>query len=259
MTKEYSGLSRIYDYLVSGVDFESWIDYVEELLLYFGLNAASVADIACGTGNTAFPFARRGYKTMGVDISREMLDMARAKAEALELKVTLLEQDMRQLFLPEQVDLVTCFHDGLNYLLDIGDLELCFRRVHDNLRDGGVFIFDLNRVVWLSGAEGGTTVVSEEDMTLIWDTGYDPGRDIWSITLTAFFREGEVFRKFTETHCEKGYRPEEVTPCLTDAGFTLLGAFNAFSFTPSDNRSVRHFYVAQKQQERRAHFSVVFP
>ena len=34
--QQYSGLARIYDYLVQGVDFEDWIDYVEALLDLYG-------------------------------------------------------------------------------------------------------------------------------------------------------------------------------------------------------------------------------
>jgi len=246
MTKEYSGLARIYDYLVTGVDFEGWIDYVEELLGRFNLHAASVADIACGTGNTAFPFARRGYKTVGVDISGEMLALARLKAETQNLDVPFIEQDMRELALPEQADLITCFHDGLNYLPDIREISQTFQRVYDNLRPGGAFIFDLNRVTWLSGSDNSPVVVEEQDMTLIWQSGYEQENELWTIKLTAFVRDGDTYRKFTETHREKGYQPAEIFSNLSRTGFHVLGSFNAFNFNPADESGVRHFYVAQK-------------
>ncbi|HBX22771.1 MAG TPA: class I SAM-dependent methyltransferase [Desulfotomaculum sp.] len=246
MTKEYSGLARIYDYLVSGVDFDGWIDYVEALLSRFDLQAASIADIACGTGNTVFPFARRGYKTVGVDISGAMLDLARAKAQALNLDVSFIKQDMRKLMLPEQVDLITCFHDGLNYLLDITDIKQTFRQVNDNLRPGGTFIFDLNRVTWLAGSDNSPVLVDDDDMTLFWESEYVQASEIWTIKLTAFVREGNIYHKCTEIHQEKGYHPIEIVASLADTGFNILGSFNAFSFAPADNSSVRHFYVAQK-------------
>ncbi len=246
MTKEYSGLARIYDYLVAGVDFEGWIDYIEALLGRFGLEAASVCDIACGTGNTAFPFARRGYKTTGVDISGEMLALARLKAKAQNLDVAFIEQDMRALALPAQADLITCFHDGLNYLPDIKEISQTFKGVYDNLRPGGAFIFDLNRVTWLSGSDTGPMVLEEEDLTLIWQSGYERESEIWTIKLTAFVRDGDVYHKFTETHREKAYHQTEIALKLSAAGFHILGSFNAFSHNPADDGSVRHFYVAQK-------------
>jgi len=244
--EQYSGLSRIYDYLVAGVDFDAWIDYAEALLRHFGLQARSVADMACGTGNTAIPFARRGYKTFGIDIAGEMLALARAKSAAENLSITFLKQDMRHLRLPEKVDLITCFHDGLNYLLEIEDIKQTFHKVNENLLDRGAFIFDLNAVTWLSGSDNSITVVDDSDMTIIWETGYNKTANIWHINLTGFVREGEYYKKFAESHREKAYRPEEIASYLEDTGFMLLGSFNAFTFDAIHRKSIRHFYVAQK-------------
>lgn len=244
--EQYSELSRIYDYLVAGVDFDAWIDYAEALLQHFGLQARSVADIACGTGNTAIPFARRGYKTFGIDISGEMLALARAKSAADNLSVTFLKQDMRHLRLPEKVDLITCFHDGLNYLLEIEDIKQTFHKVNENLLEHGAFIFDLNAITWLSGADNSVTVMDDADMTIIWESGYNKTANIWHINLTGFVREGEYYKKFSESHREKAYRPEEIASCLGDTGFMLLGSFDAFTFDAIHSKSIRHFYVAQK-------------
>lgn len=243
---QYSGLARIYDYLVSGVDFESWIDYVEALINRFELQTGSVADIACGTGNTAIPFARRGYSIIGVDIAEEMLNLAKVKTASDNISITFSQQDMRYLSLPEKVDLITCFHDGLNYLLDINDIEKTFQAVYKNLKNDGAFIFDLNAVVWLSGADNSVTVIDDQDMTIIWETGYDNKQDVWQVKLTGFVREDEYYKKFSETHCEKAYAPEEIAACLKRAGFSLLGSFDAFTFAPIKHNSIRHFYVAKK-------------
>ena len=189
--QQYSGLARIYDYLVQGVDFEDWIDYVEALLDLYGGRVKKVADLACGTGNTTLPFARRGYTSWGVDLAPDMLSLARHKAEQAGLKVEFIQQDMRQLALPEPVDLVTAFHDGLNYLLELADLRATFLKVQANLTPGGFFIFDLNAVRWLAIPEkqDDTVVVEEPDLTLIWNTSYDPLEEIWQIKLSGFYRE----------------------------------------------------------------------
>jgi SAM-dependent methyltransferase len=243
---QYSGLARIYDYLVYGVEFEGWIDYVEALMHHFNLRAGSVADLACGTGNTTIPFARRGYKTTGVDIAGEMLACARNKAAADGLEINFIQQDMRHFTLPEKVDLVTCFHDGLNYLPDISDIKKTFLRVHENLNEKGAFIFDLNAVIWTAGVDHNVAVVDEQDITLIWETSYNDIINTWQIKLTGFVRENNHYYKFTEIHSEKAYNPEDIAACLRESGFDLLGSFNAFSFDPIQHNSVRHFYVAQK-------------
>jgi ubiquinone/menaquinone biosynthesis C-methylase UbiE len=42
-------------------------------------NGAKVLDVATGTGKQAFAFARKGYQVTGIDLSEEMLQIARRK------------------------------------------------------------------------------------------------------------------------------------------------------------------------------------
>lgn len=246
--QRYAGLAAIYDYLVSGVDFEGWIDYLEEILENFGYRATTVLDLACGTGNTILPLARRGYNAAGLDLSLEMLAVAREKAAAENLCVEFRCADMRNFSLPRPVDLITCFHDGLNYLTDYGDLLKTFKCVEKNLNSDGLFVFDLNAVLWLSGTSPGTTVVEEDGLTLIWESVYHRSKDIWEVHLTGFARvpEGELYRKFKEVHRERAYRPREVEAALSAAGLKHLASYDAFTFNPAHEGSRRHFYVARK-------------
>jgi 2-polyprenyl-3-methyl-5-hydroxy-6-metoxy-1,4-benzoquinol methylase len=49
---------------------------------------ARVLDVACGTGNTALPLARRGAVVTGVDIATNLLEQARERAAAEGLAIT---------------------------------------------------------------------------------------------------------------------------------------------------------------------------
>lgn len=242
---QYEKLAEIYDYLVAGVDYDDWLDYIEKIMDRYGYRAKKVADLACGTGNTTLPLARKGYDVTGVDIAPAMLALARQKAGQEGLDVTLLEQDMRELTLPGPVDLATCYHDGLNYIVEPADLKRVLDKVYLYLQPGGLFIFDLVVVNKLSLA-GGTTFFDDTDLSLIWDTSYDKGQDIWEVTLTGFVRKGELYEKFTERHREKHYAREEIEPLLAAAGFELLDVFHSFTLEPPNPATRRIFYVARK-------------
>ena len=66
-----------------------------------------VLDVACGTGNLAVIAARCGCVVSGVDIAHNLLDQARARAAAEELRVDFIEGDAEALpFADSQFDLV---------------------------------------------------------------------------------------------------------------------------------------------------------
>lgn len=246
---QYGGLAGIYDYLVSGVDFEGWIDYVEELLGMYSSHPRSVLDLACGTGNTVIPFSRRGYDTLGIDISPEMISLARAKTAEQGLEIGFMVGDIRDYRLDKKVELVTCFHDGLNYMLTEEELARVFGCVSRCLVEGGMFIFDLNALSWISAGSESPVVIEEPDLTIIYETDHDRGRSLWKITLTGFAREGELYRKFVEQHMERGYQPARVEKLLKTAGLEPQGVFDAFTFEPVHSGSRRHFYAARKGRE----------
>ncbi|MFI6443623.1 class I SAM-dependent methyltransferase [Kitasatospora sp. NPDC050543] len=75
---------------------------------------AAALDLGCGSGWDTVALARAGYRATGVDISPEAIQLAKARAEAEGLEITLLTGDVRRLELPdEEFDLLVdrgCFH-----------------------------------------------------------------------------------------------------------------------------------------------------
>lgn len=66
-----------------------------------------VLDIACGTGNATIPAARSGAQVVGVDIATNLLEQARKRAEAENLKVKFQEGDAEELpFADAEFDVV---------------------------------------------------------------------------------------------------------------------------------------------------------
>lgn len=62
---------------------------------------ARVLDVACGTGNTALPLARRGCTVTGVDIAPNLLAQARERASAEHLSIQFDEGDAEDLPYPD--------------------------------------------------------------------------------------------------------------------------------------------------------------
>ena len=64
----------------------------------------SLLEIACGPGYHVRAFARRGVRAIGLDLMQEMIEFARAEAEAEGVRAEWLAADMRNFKLPAPVD-----------------------------------------------------------------------------------------------------------------------------------------------------------
>ncbi len=248
MDKEpYFNFATIYDQIMSGVDYEAWADYVEDLLNHFGRQPKSIVDLACGTGASTFPFSKRGYKVAGVDISSQMLKRASQVASEQTLEIEFYQQDLRQLNLPDKYDLALLFQDGLNYIIDEADLAQAFLHINENLNQGALFIFDLTRPSLRPVQESSTAWADEEDFTLIWDSIYKAEEEVWSIKMTVFQKlDNGLFQKFQENHQEKDHDPVLVRKLIDATGFKLLGLYKSFSLSISEGNDVKLTFIAQK-------------
>ena len=73
-------------------------EFIDHLQLKPGTRAL---DVACGTGNTAIPAAKRGAKVTGVDIASNLLVQARERAQQDGVAVEFREGDAEQLDFPD--------------------------------------------------------------------------------------------------------------------------------------------------------------
>ncbi|MBQ1188434.1 MAG: methyltransferase domain-containing protein [Peptococcaceae bacterium] len=76
----YETLAVMYDALMDDVDYEAWADYIDRMLKKHGCPGKRLLDLGCGTGSISIPLAQKGYQVTGVDLSEEMLAVAREKA-----------------------------------------------------------------------------------------------------------------------------------------------------------------------------------
>jgi SAM-dependent methyltransferase len=153
-----------------------------------------------------------------------MLMQAREKQERDGTEILYLQQDMRELDLYCTIGTVVCVCDSLNYLLEEEDLGQTFSLVHNFLYPGGLFLFDCNTDYKYREVIGDTVIAENRDAcSFIWENAYDPESGINEYDLTIFVNtEGENFRRFCETHYQKGYDAEFLKELLSGNGFELL-------------------------------------
>jgi len=145
----YTKLAKYYDIIYRDYlkyEVPKLVDAVEEVFRrYAGRRVERVLDVACGTGGPTLELAKRGYVVVGVDLYREVVEVAREKAHRMGVEVEFKVTDarrLREVFPRESFDAVTMFFSSINYMLGLDDLVSLLRSVKHVLRDNGVFVAD---------------------------------------------------------------------------------------------------------------------
>ena len=97
----------------------------------------TILEVACGTGRLMAILESEGYNVTGVDLSGEMLALARPR-----VKGALIQGDMRELDFSGEFDAVLCLGSSFTYMSTDRDALKALRGFHEALKPGGVLIFD---------------------------------------------------------------------------------------------------------------------
>lgn len=245
----YDALARCYDSLTTDVDYSAWADYIESVFKNCGKEVKTVLDLACGTGSLACILAQRGYDVIGVDKSEEMLAQAYDKAMELDgVRPMFLEQSMEELDLYGTVDAVVCCLDSVNYLTDKEALQEAFNRVHTFLEPEGIFVFDINSPEKFRVMDGEIYMDETDDVCCIWRVDIDG--EICTYCMDIFTREGMLWRRNTEIHEERVYKPEEIEVMLCNAGFVNSKIYGDRSALPPSEGELRLFFTTRKGEHK---------
>jgi ubiquinone/menaquinone biosynthesis C-methylase UbiE len=101
----------------------------------------TVLDLTCGTGSQVFWLTKSGYEVVGSDINDRMLKIARNKARQADLNIKFLKGDMRNVQVG-QFDAVITIFNAIGHLTKL-DFEQAMKNIASNLKDGGLYIFDI--------------------------------------------------------------------------------------------------------------------
>lgn len=242
----YSDFAYIYDSLMHrDVDYEKWADYIENLFDMYDINPNLVCDLACGTGNITIPLAKRGYDMTGVDISENMLNVARDKAAGLD--ILFLNQSMTRLDLYGTMGAFLCMIDGVNYVLAPKLLEYTFKRMKSCFMDpDALFIFDISTRYKLKNTIGGNTFVhSDKNIFYTWQNRYIESKNLSDMMLTFFVKQKNGYRRFEERHVQRAYTENELRYMLKKAGFSTIDTYHELTFEKPRPDSERIVFVCR--------------
>ena len=244
----YEDFALVYDRFMDETPYEEWCQFVVGRLKQDQITDGILLDLGCGTGSMTELLAKQGYDMIGVDLSDSMLDIAIEKRAQSGHNILYLQQDMREFELYGTVRAVICLCDSLNYLLEEDDLLTTFKLVNNYLDPNGLFIFDFNTVYKYETVIGDSTIAeNREDRSFIWENYYTAEDQINEYDLTIFVKQQkDLFRKFTETHLQRGYTLETMKRLVEQSGLIFVEALDADTHGSVTETSERIYVIARE-------------
>jgi hypothetical protein len=226
---DYDAFAPVYDRFAA--------DMTEDADFYVALAEQArgpVVELAVGTGRVAIPIAQRtGRRVIGIDISNEMLEVARRSAASTGVELELHHGDMRELALDEPTDLVICPFRAMLHLRNHEERVGVMRRVRDALVPAGRFAWNAFRFDPAVAAEIGG--VWREEHGVRNRATYDFGERRLDLELET----GATVHLWWVDR-------REWDDAVSESGLELEALYGWFDRRPFDETSREYVYVARR-------------
>lgn len=191
---------------------------------------ARVLDLGCGAGSQTLELARRQYRVVGMESSKEALAAVRDRAKEEALTVHFLANPLDRIPYEAEFNAVLNVRNPLGSLPTERDDARCLQAIHKALKPGGRLLLDLLNREWLIrrlGAHDGAfdLVTGRLDGRSFSSRGGKPASG------------GEAVRLYSLT---------ELRRLLTETGFRLRGSWGDYHGHPYQLDSLRLIVVAER-------------
>lgn len=247
---DYCDFAYVYDRLMNDVDYKARTEYLLGLFKKYGKTPTLLLDLACGTGGFSNQMSLKGIEVIGVDISEDMLGVARENSYSLGTDVLYLCQDACELDLFGTIDGAICCMDSLNHITDIKKLDKAIENVSLFLEKDCLFIFDVNTPYKHKNILADNTfIIEEENIFCAWQNEYIEKDSLTNIKLDFFVEQDEVYERYSEEFFEKAYELNEIEEIVKKHHFDIIGIFDDMSENPLKSDSERAIFVLKKNKE----------
>ena len=242
----YTDFAALYDRFMEDTPYDEWCGFFVKELNKEGIKDGLVCDLGCGTGAMTRRLRDRGYDLIGIDLSEDMLNVA--KSHEKDDSILYLLQDMREFELYGTVKAIVSVCDSVNYIVEPEELKTVFELCNNYLDPKGILIFDYNTVYKYAEVIGDRTIAeADDDASFIWENFYDEETSINQYDITFFTKENSgLYRRFDETHVQRGYTLDEMKKLIEAAGLVFLNAYDADTYKEPSETSERIIIKARE-------------
>jgi SAM-dependent methyltransferase len=231
----YQTLAPIYDSIVPR-DVKGVCDSLNEIILKQNKKKKEMLDLGCGTGRFTIELAIRGYKMTGLDITREMLEIAKMKAKQYNLKIKFIKADIRNFKLPKKTEIIWA-RGSIGDIIDQDDVRKALLNIKNNLARHGLFIFDVrdfqyhyDRYKTNPSAETRTIQGINRKTVFTFDYRMDKDSRVGNIIEKTTVHDSKGTKIYNARHQLRHYTKSEIAGLVSDAGFKSIKILTGYKY-----------------------------
>jgi len=216
---------------------EEMVNGMVKVLSDSGITQGNLLDLCCGNGRVSIFMAKKGFKVVGVDISKPFIEDAinKAREHGVSSLVTFLEGDVRKLKevvgdISEPFDVVVNAWTSIGLYSQEEDLNI-FRQARELSREGAVlFIAETVHSEFLSLRFTPTGYQEIGNVIMLESRKYDPKICQANTTWTFYNKHGEDLEFIDRIELEHHvYSLSELSSLLTKAGWETETFYGSLS------------------------------
>jgi len=216
---------------------EEFVYGLLKVLASYGITAGNLLDLCCGNGRVSIHLAKKGFKAVGVDISKAFLEDGKRKAQEHEVSslVNFLEGDVRRLkkvvgSTLKPFDIVVNAWTSIGYFSQTDDLNIFKQARELSRKDAILFIAETTHSGYISLKFTPTAYTETGDIVLLENRKYDSTTSQLNTSWAFFNKHGEDLKFIDKVEFQLHvYSLSELSSLLRKAGWETIATYGNFS------------------------------
>lgn len=232
-------------------DYEKESMQVDKLIKGYGKNVSTIINYGCGTGKHDIELSKLGYKCSGVDMSSDMIRIARQNAEVQKIEINYSVEDIRYFHPRVKYDAVVSLFHVMSYQNRNEDITASLFSARRALSKDGLLLFD----VWY-----GPGVLSDKPAVRVKEVEDEKNRlvriarpvlhdktNVVDVNYEVFIIDKETgyMRVIRETHNMRYFFRPELELMLRETGFELIDNLDCQNLGTTNFESWTSYIIAR--------------
>jgi ubiquinone/menaquinone biosynthesis C-methylase UbiE len=255
MKSQVYNQAKYYEIAFDFVDVKSQTKLFEKFIKkYSSVNVESVLDLACGNALQLREMAKRGYKSIGIDSSQQMLDYLEKESKRDSLEIKTIKSDINTFKLKQKVDFAYIMMGSILYAMKDNETFITHLDcVANSLKSGSLYLIENLPIDWANKAflKPQKWTMKKEDIKVKVTYQLSPKnllKQIVTQKLKMEVNDNGIKMEFVDNDIIKIIFPEELKLLIEkNKKFEFLGFFERYNTKQLNDISNDNFVILRKK------------